>query len=225
MIRACLLLFLWAQADGRRVATVDLTAVPKNDVPKNQSFGPASASGRAGGVLGPSGYPIPPHVPFPVNVKILDFAKSSNPAPWSVALEVAVTNTGTEPVWVPVGTDWAKLLAPSARGRRLLGLSVWTVGNHGRPGWVGGSAAVSNEDDPQSAIELSPGDYVIYKVSVDGRVEGLSACVQNAGNDGCRVTVMAGLDQKTLDHGADYSEPISDPIQAVNSLKWAPPRR
>jgi hypothetical protein len=49
--------------------------------------------------------------------------------------------------------------------------------------------------------------------------------VQNVAGDGCRITVIAGLNQQTLDGGVDYSETISDDIKAVNSLKWTPPQQ
>jgi hypothetical protein len=223
MIRTYIPLFLALlpfPADGRQVALIDLSQVPKD-----QSFGPGSGAARGGGLLIPSGGWIPPHIPLSLNVRLLGFAESSNPAPWSVALEVAVTNIGTTPVWVPIGTDSTKLLAVPAKDRRYLALTVYAIGEKGGMIWIGGGLPASNADEPKSVFQLAPGDYVVYKIGLDRRVQGVSTCVQNAADDGCKVTVVVSLNQKTMDGGVDYSETISDDIKAVNSLKWTPPQQ
>lgn len=220
MLPAYFLLSLLFPADGRQVASVDLS-----EVPKDQPSTSTTESVRGGRVFTPSGGWTPAHVPISLSVKLLNFAESSNPAPWSSALEVAVTNIGEVPVWIPAGTDTTKILAASAKGRRYLALSVWTLGDDKRKvNAIGGGMPVSNADEPKSQVQLAPGDYVVYKIGLDRRAQAVSACIQKASVDGCQITVVASLHQKIVEGGVDYSETISDDIEAVNSLKWSLPR-
>ena len=215
MIKLYILFFLLFAADGRQVAYVDLSR------PQPFSLSTATGAWRGGGLLSRPGGWIPPHIPLPLSVKLIQFTQSSNPAPWSVALEVAVTNIGTTPVSVPVGVDTTRLLDPSAKGRRSLGFGVWTMGDKGKVRAIVGARSDTNADEAKSSIALAPGDYVVYKIGIDRRAQGIDQCVQSP--DGCRITVNIGLRQKTLDGGVDYFEAISDDIDAVNWLKWNPP--
>ena len=189
------LLFLVCAAAAAQVAEIDLSVASKI-----QPLGPASAAVRGGKVLTPNGPYIPAHIPLSLSIKLLGFTKSSNPATWSAAVEVAVTNTGTEPLRLPAGTD-RKLLAPGASSRRLLDFGVLMLGAEGERSLAGSGRAASNADQPESSVELLPGDYVVYKVEFDTRAATRSGCAKSTNAGGCRISVAATLGQKTLDRG------------------------
>ncbi len=151
MSRMLSLLILFAlAAGGAEVARVDLANAKRTPEPG----GVRSSSGRGGGVLG-HGKSVRPKTPT-LSVRLTRIALNKDP--FRNTLEVVVTNTGTAPLSLPIGTDPVPLLEPPQPDRRYLTFSIMSL-----DGARGGSAeSASNSEHPETSALLQPGDTVTF---------------------------------------------------------------
>ncbi len=126
-------------------------------------------------------------------------------------LEVVVTNTGTAPLSLPIGTDPVPLLEPSQHDRRFLTFSITSLAD-ARGGFA---ESASNSEHPETSALLQPGDTVTFILPLSPGPDMLKAA--QAGN-GPRYRADLSLCRKVIDNGIDYNEWLGDRIRSENAL-------
>lgn len=192
-------------ACGAEVARVDLANAKKTPEPERDT----TFHSRGGGVLG-HGRSVRPDTPT-ITVRLTRITMSKDNR-FGNTLEVVVTNTGPVPVALPIGTDPVLLLAPSQHDRRYLTFTIMSVDGAHR----GGSAeSASNSEHPETSALLQPGDTAVFILPF---FPGPRVREAARAGDSPQYRVSLWLGRKTMDKGADWSEPLGAQVPSENTL-------
>lgn len=198
-------LFVASLARGQQVAIVDLTVPPKTPEPANSIT--RSAGGKAYDRPGPS-----PGTPT-VRVRLLRITTYTERGSTKHAIEVLLTNIGSGPQSIPIGTDPNSTLAHGEQNRQYITLTVKT-GSSPRD-MVASQRAATSSTHPES-ISLHPGESVLYRLPIPMS----DSTGAGAGKPIPEVTVSVQLHRIVVDNGEDWNLQVGDEITSENSLPW-----
>ena len=203
-------------AEAQTVAFVDLSAPHRAATP--ESFRPGRGSFGGGGCYDcPNQDAFKPK--FPLTAKLLWAVESSDPAPGQGAVEVLITNAGTEPIQVPIGGDATSLLRSPAPDRRSVSFTICAgpgVSNND----VGNSQAATNGDYPATSVDLRPGESIVFKLPFDRLLAAYK--IKERGETEAELSVLVGFFVVEIDKDGEFNNGLPIRVKVENSLKWTP---
>lgn len=218
MFRTVALTLTFLVANAQTIAFIDLSTPPKSPPPKSLAQGRGHNQGSACFDCPNPGI----HGPEPAfSARLMWTLESTDPAPGKGAVELLMTNRGKEPVSIPIGVDKALLKAPATM-RKGVSFAV-CVKPCGLNDTIGVAESATNLDHPETALNLLPGESVVFKLPFDRHLASFKMEEHSAGSgEACELSVSGGFFTMETDKDGDYSSGLQILTKVENTLKWIP---
>jgi hypothetical protein len=204
-----LLIGVCLAAPAQQVAFVDLTSRPSDAAP-----GPTGSGRVSGG--GVFDHPGPRAGTPTLRLELLRLATYTEKGITKQAIELTLTNGGAKDIALPVGKESASLLAPGNRERQYIWIDVY-AGTR-QQGLIAKSTAAANGDDPKSVLLIHPGEYVLFRVPVDGyRADDVR---RSSAGANLELRAVASLWRVSARDGEDWKVQVGDELKSENALSW-----